>query len=396
MRLVFVNQYYAPAEAATAQLLTELAEHLAARGHDVTIVCGSRSYPDPRPIPPTDAPLRGVRVRRVPTTGFGRGSRLGRVADYATFYLGAAYRLLRGPRPDVVVSLTTPPLIAWIGNLAARRHRAVAVLWMMDVYPDLAVRLGALSATSPVTRIARTVARRTVRHADVVVALSRCMERVVAEDAHTRIRVVHNWEDGALIRATARERTDPFVVLYSGNIGLAHEFTTVLDAAEQLRDDEGIRFVFVGSGPRREEVAREVRRRGLGNVELRPFAPRAELSPSLANADVHLVTLRNGLEGLLLPCKIYGILAAGRPTVFVGPRGCEIADILETGRCGRHVAVGDVAALVRALRAYRDDAPAAVEEGLRARRLFDERFARERGLREWTELLESLGNGERP
>ena len=176
-------------------------------------------------------------------------------------------------------------------------------------------------------------------------------------------------------------------MLYSGNMGLAHEFHAILDAAEILRDHKRILFAFVGGGPRRAEVEHEVRRRGLPNVEFRPYVPRDQLGETLTAGDVHLVTLRNDVAGLLVPSKIYGILAAGRPTIYVGPERGEIADIIRSGACGQRVAPDDAGGLSRAVQRYESDRAARGEEGRRARRLFEERFTRDRGLRAFEALI---------
>ena len=167
-------------------------------------------------------------------------------------------------------------------------------------------------------------------------------------------------------------------------------FDTVLGAAELLRDEPDVLFAFVGAGPRREAVEREVQCRGLGNVEFRPHVDRPRLGESLTAGDLHLVTLREGIAGLVVPSKIYGILAAGRPTLYVGPDEGEVAEILEEGRCGTRVALGDAAALATAIRDYVADEGRRSDEGARARELFERRFAKERALGALRRLFESL------
>jgi glycosyltransferase involved in cell wall biosynthesis len=181
-----------------------------------------------------------------------------------------------------------------------------------------------------------------------------------------------------------RER---FVVLYSGNMGLAHEFDTLLDAAEILGRDRRILFAFVGQGPRRAEVEERAKGRGLTNVEFRPYVAREQLGQSLSSADLHVVTLRDRMPGLLVPSKIYGILAAGRPTLYVGPDEGEIAEILRTGGCGARIAIGDAQGLADAITAYAADDERRREHGRLARRLFEERFTREQGVEAFTRLL---------
>jgi glycosyltransferase involved in cell wall biosynthesis len=399
VKIVFLNQYYAPAEAATAQLLSDVAEELARSGHEVVVLCGSRGYPEPQPLPRGTERIRGVRVHRSWTSGFGRATRAGRVLDYVTYLTGAAARLARESRPDAIVSLTTPPFVSLVGVELARIKRAAAVLWIMDVYPDLAFELGLLRRDGVAGRILARLSRRVLRRAERVVALGERMAERLEPLAPGRVRVIHNWEDGALIRPRPVEghplraawgATDRFIVLYSGNLGLAHEFDTMLGAAASLAGEPAVRFVVVGGGPRLAALRGAIAQRGLANVELLPLAPRERLAESLTAGDVHLVTLREGLDGLLLPSKIYGVLAAGRPCLFVGPARSEIATMLEQAGAGRRIAVGDAAGLARAVAEYAHDPARCQREGLAARAAFERAYGRARALREWRELVESL------
>lgn len=401
MRIVLLNQYYAPDEAATAQLLSDVGAALAARGHDVLAVASRRAYADPARRYPERSVENGVRVVRAAATAFGRGSRAGRMADYASFLLGAGWKLVRIPRPDVVVSLSTPPLVAGLGTVAARIRRARTVFWVMDVYPDLAVELGAIRAGSTSARFLARASRFLLRASDRVVALDRAMaDRLDAGGARGAV-VIANWADGDSIRPRSpeghpdRERrgwSGRFVVLYSGNMGLAHEFETLLEAASAFAGDPEIRFAFVGDGPRRREIEEGCRRRGLENVEFHPYAPRSALGDSLTAGDLHVVTLRPRMQGLLVPSKIYGILAAGRPTIYIGPAAGEVHDVVAAG-CGRSLRNGDADGVVRAIDAYRRDRALAATDGSFARRLFEERYAREKGLAAFIELIESLSPG---
>jgi len=399
VHVVLLNQYYAPAEAATAQILEDLARHLVHEGHRVSVVCSRRSYPDPSTVYPARETLEGVSVLRTWTTGFGRVSRLGRMLDYLVFMLGACRSLVLLGDVDVVVSLTTPPFVSLVGLAAARLRGARAVQWIMDIYPDLAFELGVLRRGSVLGRVLFRLSRFALSHADAVIALGRNMERRLRAAGAPNLTVVHNWADGEAIRprreAGARLReewgwTDRFVLLYSGNLGLAHEFDTLLDAAEMLRTEPRVLFAFVGEGPQRTRLEREVTRRGLSNVELRPHLPRRRLGESLPAGDAHLVTLLDRVAGLVVPSKIYGILAAGRPTVFVGPEASEVDEILREGACGVRVAVGDAEGLARAIRAYATDESRCHADGDRARALFDRRFTREQALAAHSRVLDSL------
>jgi glycosyltransferase involved in cell wall biosynthesis len=422
LNVILVNQYYAPDEAATAQMLADLGGWLASAGHRVAAICSDRSYADPARRYPRRESIDGVDVHRVRTSAFGRRSRLGRALDYLTFLLGASLRLLffrfrplltpnsslstpnsspltpnSSGHPDLIVSLSTPPMVAALGAAVARWRGARSVFWVMDVYPDLAFALGALRPESAAGRFFTWLSRRSLSASDRVVALGECMAERLKKNGAERIEVVHNWADENAIRPapvsgnrlrTQWEWNGRFVVLYSGNLGLAHEFETALGAAELLRDRADVLFAFVGGGPRLEETRRVARDRGLPNVEFRPYVARDLLGESLTAGDVHLVTLREAMPGLLVPSKIYGILAAGRPTLYVGPDRGEIFEILAQGECGLRVANGDAAGLAEAVRGYADEPERCREQGRRARELFERRFTKRECLARFMGILE--------
>ena len=399
MRILLLNQYYAPDEAATAQVLADLGTALAAEGNSVTAICCDRSYADRSRKYPLREEVDGVRVKRIRTTGFGRSSAAGRSMDYFSFVAGAILAMLRMKRPDVIISLTTPPMIGLAGVLVARLRGGKAILWSMDLYPDLLYALGTLRKRSIAGRALQIVSSATVRSQDAVVALGDSMAARLRVAGARRVEVVHNWSDETAVRPTraadSRLRREwgwdkRFVVLYSGNLGLAHEFETVLAAADRLRNDPGILFAFVGAGPRLSYVERRRDELQLPNIDIRRPVARNLLSDSLAAGDVHLITLKSGVSGLLVPSKIYGILAAGRPSLYIGPPEGEVFEILRAGRCGTCVDNGQVDALVAAIQSYRSNAVLCAEEGQRARGLFEQQFTKSRAMAQFRAVLESL------
>lgn len=380
-------------------MLADLGAGLARAGHSVTAICSNRSYADPSRTYPRRDLIDGVAVERVSITGFGRRNVMGRATDYLIFFIRAAWHLLRVRKPGVIISLTTPPMIALLGAIIARIRGAKSVLWSMDVYPQVVYELGGVRRESLAGRALWLLSRVTLRAQDLVIALGEQMGERLEESGARRVAVIHNWADETQIKPVASSSSalrrewgwrDRLVVAYSGNLGLAHEFDTVLAAAERLRADSRILFAFIGAGPRLHAVEQDVARRQLQNVEVRKPVAREALQDSLSAADVHLITLRPSVAGLLVPSKIYGILAAGRPSLYVGPSEGEIYEILSAGECGTRIANGDVDGLVNAILAYRDDADLRAAQGRRARELFDKRFTKQRGLEQFAAVLASL------
>ncbi len=357
MKVLLLNQFFHPDADAVAQLATDLAEDFAAAGHQVTVLAARGGSRGGQSLPARET-WRGVEIVRVGGTAFGKRSIAGRLADYATFFVSALVAAVRLPRYDLVLATTAPPLVASIGALLRALKGTRFVYWMQDVYPELGVAFGVLGPRSPLTWCFERISRATLRRADAVVVLGDLMaDRVRAKGvAPERVHVVPNWADGAGVRPVPRE-ANPFrrangldgkrVVLYSGNMGRGHELTTLLEAARRLCGEADLVFAFVGSGARRDEV--EAAARDLPSVRLFPFQPRERLSESLAAGDVHVVTMDPCTLGLLEPSKLYGVMAAGRPVLVIGPDSSEVARTVLREGIGEVVSNGDVDGVVAAL-----------------------------------------------
>jgi glycosyltransferase involved in cell wall biosynthesis len=397
--VLFANRFYAPDLSATSQMLTDLAEGLARSGVEVSVVCSRQLYEDPRAALPAHEVIRGVRVWRVRTARFGRGHLGGRALDYATFYLAATAALLRHARDcDVLVVKTDPPLLSFIGAFVARRRRVACINWLQDVFPEIASRL----SLSPLPRLLElrlaSWRDRSLSAADANVVLGTRMRDYLAGRGVPleRISVGENWADEDTISrfpvamSALRQRlelADKFVVAYSGNLGRVHDIDTLLTAAQALRDDLGTVFLLTGGGANMRALESAARQQGLAQMHFLPYQPRAQLADSLAAGDVHLVTLLPQLEGLIVPSKLYGILAVGRPVIFIGDPTGELAQLIADSRIGFAVGCGDGASLCRALRSLRDDPKERERMGARARALFEERYTLARALARWHSLL---------
>jgi glycosyltransferase involved in cell wall biosynthesis len=398
MKVLLLNQFFHPDLSATAQIATDLAEDLAAAGLEVTALASRGSYLGGGTLPARER-HRGVEIVRVAATSLGKRTLLHRAVDYASFYVTASVALATLPRHDVVIALTTPPLIAATGLVAKTLRRSRLVYWVQDLYPDIAVAVGALRERSLAVRAMRAVSRRVLRRADAVVALGEEMRDrcVAAGAARERTHVIPNWADAAAIRPVRHETNGlrdriaggaRFVAMYSGNMGRGHDVETLLDAARLLRGRDGIAFVFAGDGAKRPLV--EAAARELPNVRLAPYQPRERLSESLSAADVHLVALSREVEGLAEPSKLYGIMAAGRPALYVGPEGAEVARTIERAGCGRRVPNGDAPALAAAIAALAEDPRACSDMGERARRALETEYQRATATRRFRDVVVTL------
>jgi len=338
--ILFVNRVLDPEAGATGRLLHDLAGAMAAAGWRVTVVACGPAEPPP-----------GVAYR--PAAPRLDGGRLGRAAAL----LRLATAALAAPRHDVVVTMTDPPLLGLLGPLLRRRGTAL-LHWCQDLYPALFPALG-LDLPPPLLRALERLAALALNRHDAVLAIGRCMAERLAGQGVERVSVLPNWPDPA-IAPLPRRAGGPFTVLYSGTLGLAHPMAALLDAAERLRDEPDIRFVIAGAGSRRAELAAAVAARGLSRVALRPAAPRGALSAHLAAADLLVATMAPAALGGLVPSKVAGALAAGRPCLLLGPAAGEAATLIRRHGAGAVLPADDGAALAAEIRRLRDD-PAALE-----------------------------------
>lgn len=399
MRLTLVNQFYAPDISPTAQLAASLAQHRTERGDDVTIVTGRAGYLERFASPRDEPSASGERVRRVWTPSLGKSSLWRRLLGYATFSIGGAVRVATLPRQDVVVAMTTPPLIVLAALLHKLLHRRTrVVLWSMDCYPDAAERFGELRPGGRLSRLLRWANRWAFRRIDHVVALDGAMVDLLRQYATVpapAFTVIPNWERADLFPAPLppTERWAGYddlptegrtVVVYLGNTGVGHRFDTVLDAAERLGDDA--LFLFVGGGARWSELQGEARRRGLDNVVLHGYVPKDATPGVMAGAHGALITLDDRSLGVMSPSKLHANLAAGLPVIYVGPAGSNVDEAIAAHGCGRSLRHGDVEGIVAAVRALRgDDAMAR-----RARAAFESAYSDDAVLPAFDAVLEDL------
>ncbi len=402
-RIIFVNRFYFPDHSATAQILTDLAEGLSARGWRVEIVTSRLRYDDPSAILSSIETYRGVTIRRVPTTRFGRASLLGRGGDYLSFYVSAFWALARlARRDDLVVAKTDPPLLSVVVGVVTKLRRARLINWLQDLYPEVAAELGVGAMRGWLGGVLKRLRNRSLRKATLNVAIGeRMAERLRAQDVPSdQIVVMPNWcDDDAIMQMPRTSRGlrtewdlgDRFVVCYSGNLGRAHEAETMLGAARLLRDCDDLVFLMIGGGHESAALAAQVAAEGLDRrVRFQPYQPRERLNETLGVADMHWLSLRPALEGLIVPSKFYGIAAAGRGVIAVTDVDGELARVIVREQCGLVIAPGDSVGLAAAVTALAADSAQAERMGIAARALLERDYRRADTIARWDALLRQI------
>jgi glycosyltransferase involved in cell wall biosynthesis len=399
-RLFFVNRYFHPDQSATSQLLSDLAFQLAAAGADVQVITSQQLYQSPRASLPRAEVVNGVTIHRVPATTFGRAGLLGRAIDYvsySTFMWWRARSVMT--RGDVLVAKTDPPLISIVAMLVALERGAKLVNWLQDMYPEAAAELGIPLMRGIVGRSLCRVRNLSLRRAAANVVVSQQMaERVrLSGVSGGNVHVIPNWTNDEEILPIEPDQNrlraqwglnGYFVVGYSGNLGRAHEFDTVLLAAERLRQRDDIVFLFIGGGVQFGPLVAAVQARKLQQqFRFLPYQRPELLKYSLSVPDVHLISLRAELEGLVAPSKLYGIAASGRPVISISSGQGEIAALVRQHACGLVIEPGNGQALADALVLLAANPSQVAEMGQRARKMLNDRFTRKHALASWQRLL---------
>ena len=339
----------------------------------------------------------GIDVIRVGRSLFEKHRILARSIDSVSFILLATLAAIRQRRFDAVICCTTPPFLGLAGLLVTKLRGGALVLWMMDLYPDVAIAVQVIKEGSLRCRVLRALDRACLRRADAVVVLGQRMRDIVLRKAGElkRLEVISVWADDREITAMPIEGSPLraawglegfFVIQYSGNFGLGHEGRTMFEARKSFRDAPNVRWLFVGGGRKRVFLDRFIQETSVGNVEVRPYQPRDVLSQTLAVGNAHLVSVDRQLAGMIVPSKFYGALAAGRPVLYVGPRATEIADTIEELQCGFVIQPGCAADLVRAIEQLQSDPKLAAAMGARARAGLEARYSRRIACEHWSRL----------
>src|SRR5215831_7676483 len=400
MRITFVNRYFYPDISATSQLLTELAEDLDARGERVTVITSRSTYlGEPFPLARRDR-LKRIDIIRVATTKFGRGRTWGRLIDYLSFYLLAFWITVRLGKQDCLVVMSDPPLLSVLAVVNRWITGTPTVCWLQDIYPEIAIRAAVLSE-GMMARTTRLMARWSVRRMNRTIELGRCLERHLLREGVPRHRIITipNWADTSLIQPVDRrdnpfvreqELDDRFVVMYSGNLGVVHDVETLPAVIRESRSIPSIAFCFVGEGRHLEFLREMAARESWDHVRFVSYQPKELLRFSLSSAHLHLVTLRDNMLGLCVPSKIYSIMAAGRPILYIGPEESEAASVIRDSRSGFVVRPGDWQRAAEVIRACHDD-PTRCEQMGQAASNYARRYAhRSRATTQFWQVLREV------
>lgn len=395
-RLTLFCQVFHPDDQSTAQLFSDWTAALAGRGWDIRVVCGFPPKQGSTPSPSRET-WKGVEIRRVGLRFDFKRSLLRRAVHYAAYLAGVSWELLREPERLALV-VTNPPFLPIFASLVRKLRNGRYAVEVQDLYPDGLVAVGKL-ADGVLARWWRRLNRFAFGGAEFTVVLGRDMrERLLSSYAlpSESVAVIPHWspvevdeplvfEASDLIRRQGFEKC--FVVQYSGNMGLWHDLDQIVRAAALLQNESHIRFLMIGSGMRRAAAESLAGKEGLGNMTWLPFLPKQSLADSLSACRVALISQREGLEGVAVPCKLYGILASGRCAIGAVPENSETARVLDEETCGHRVPPGDAKALADAIESLSRNPDSVVRMGVNARSAYQRLYTLKAALDRFEKLV---------
>lgn len=390
-------QVYWPDNSAVSQMITAVAEDAARAGFAVTVITSANAYNLEDTFALEEVHER-VRILRVGGARWNRHRVWGRLANYLNFVLRSGFKLFQLPAPDCLVVTSVPPFSLMPACLLRAIKKVPFVYVVEDLYPDIAIESGLLRRNSFLTRLVMKAFGWMMRRAQAIVVLGAHMKRRVLA-SHPRIRPesvhqIDNWHDGTLLFPLGEREAvgRPVCFQYSGNLGEAHDVETLLQAMSRLRHRSDLVFQFVGRGKRRPDLEQQAHDQMLANCQFQDYVPLETLNESLNQADVCLVSLRKGYEGLIVPSKIYGIMAVGKPVLYIGAKEGEIPDLIHQWRMGWVVEQGDVEGLVRAIEEATARPDLRQEYGRNAHRSFQAHYDRPLATAKYVRVFEEVAN----
>ena len=398
-KILLISQVFYPDEVAVANLFTNLCSVFVKNNLDVEVWCAQPSYTTLERQPSHNS-YQGIRINYLLSTNFHKDRLTGRICNYLTYGLSALFKLLFSGRKPLVVTHTAPPFLAILISFVCRLKRQKILYVLLDVFPDGLIRLKKASPENIFIKIWQKMHFSAIRRSSKVVAIGRDMREWLLNSCpgvSGKVHYIPVWQDDELISPVPFNRNpfvekhnlkDNFVIQYSGNMGLWNEMSIFAEAVN--RKPEQVKFVFIGGGMRLKELIDVFREPDPGNVILIPFLPNREYATSVSACHAALVSFRSGVEGMAVPSKITGIMAAGIPVIAVVPRESEIAYIVTEENCGLIVEPGDTDGLLNAIYLLKSDDALRIRLGQNGRDAFEKKYTTRLVAAQYMELFNDI------
>lgn len=401
--LLIINQYYYPDVAATGQLLAELADAYRA-DYNFTVISGTAAYEGSSSFPRQQV-VDGVKVLRVftpPENKEGPFHKYQKIFGFMVFWFGAASKALT-IRHDLVICTTSPPLSGLIGVLLKKIRKSKFIYQVYDLYPEIAAATGQLTSP-PLLSLLKKLEKIILYRADSVAVLDTCMQaEIIAKKIDpSKIFVIPPWADKKIIYPLSEAQgkaarlshgfsARDFLVLYSGNLGLIHQYDDLLMAAQILQNQAPrLRFVFSGGGAKMKALQNEVKTMNLSNISFLPYQKKVDLAALFGMADLFILTMLNSTAGLSYPSKFSSYLAAGKPVIAVLGENNEISEVIRRYNCGAIIESGASKSLADHLLAYMQEPAAHSAAAKQAYKAFTENYEKEIIVKHYRTIYENI------
>lgn len=402
-KLLVLCQLFYPELISTGQTLTELCEELVDMGVDVEVVCGPPTIIDRKTQVPKYMEYRGIRIKRVWSTRFPKLNLFGKIINQVTFALSVFFYLFRDTSKRPILVLTNPPFLVVICGFLRMLGGKPYIYLIFDVYPDTTIKLRMLKEKGLIVKLWNLSNKFTFKYASSIIVIGRCMQEVIRKKVGAasagKIHTIHVWSDDNLIQPVSRKK-NPFIkkwglegkfaVSYSGNMGRFHDMETIMEAAKILKEYKDIVFLFIGEGHKKQWIMEFADKWKLANCQFHSYVDRENLGFSLSCAHVGLVSLAIEQEGLSVPSKTFGLMAAGVPVIAIMSSDSEIAKVVTEEDCGLVIKPGNVTDLSNALLDLYNKPERQKKMGVNARKAIDSKYNLHSAAKFYNDLVHHL------
>lgn len=398
-KILILTSFFYPEQNTSAILPSELAFEFAKEAYDITALVGyPKEYVKAGTVVPKKETVNGVKISRLKYTGFNRHSVLGRIANILSFSLAVFFKPSYFRKADVVITITNPPLLPYIVALHCRFFHKKLITYIFDLYPDVAVNLGYLSATSKIAKVFNVFYKTVFKVSDKVVAISGDMKEYLHATKslpYEKLQVIHNWyndikPDSTYIVPATPSKENPLTIIYGGNMGEAQDMDTLLEAVKILKNDERFKFILVGQGSQKEKIKDYIVENQLSNCLLHDYVPKDEYDKMSEAASLGVLSLKSVIKGLGSPSKLYSYLATKKPVIAILPEGMDIGEAITSHNVGLVVANGESQKIADFLKGCAEDTNKLNEMAENGYKLFKDNYTLEKSFEKYKALVEEI------
>lgn len=403
-QIKILSQYFYPDIASTGQLLTELSLGLTKKNIGVRVITAKPTYAGKINAPKKEL-YGSVNIRRLKTTRFNKNTKRGQIFNSISYFVRSFLYLLLSSDKTPILLVSNPPFLPFLGYLLYKLRGIVYIILVHDVFPEKAISLDYVSQKGFIAWLWTFIDKKSLKKARKIIAISETMKEYLLRKFSKygfvykdNIIVIHNWADSNFIKPVEEENNifieehslnGKFIVQYSGNIGASYELEVLIEAARKVQDPQ-VLFLIIGDGVKKEKLSRMVKEYSLNNVVFIPYQKKSMLPYSLTASSVSIVTYEKAMEGLLMPSKLYTILASGRAIISFCDENSEVGKIIKNAECGFAIGHSDLEKLLEKIYFLKSNPALRCEMGNNARKFFEKNFTLDHSLNKYIQVINEV------